>query len=60
MATLADITGSREIHRDISIIIIFGYRDDLTDSDSIAIAAGDLGESLVAETVDLRGSPKKK
>ena len=60
LVTLADITGSRELQRDISMIIPFRYRDDLKDLDLVAIAAGDLGESVVIDIVAYRGNLKNK
>jgi hypothetical protein len=60
LVTLSDITGSRELERDISMIIPFRYRCELKDVDFIAIAAGDLGESVVAEIFEHRGDLKQK
>jgi hypothetical protein len=60
LVTLSDITGSRELERDISMIIPFRYRSEMKDVDLIAVAAGDLGESVVAEILDHRGDLKQK
>ena len=60
LVTLRDITGSRELQRDISMVIPFRYRSEMKDVDLIAVAAGDLGESVVAEILDHRGDLKKK
>jgi len=60
LVTCTDITGSRELQRDISMIIPFRFPSSMQDSDLLAVAAGDLGESVVAEIVAHRGDVKKK
>ena len=60
LVTLGDITGSRELQRDISMIIPFRYREDMKDSELITVAAADLVESVVESIVAFRGNPKKK
>ena len=60
LVTLGDITGSRELQRDISMIIPFRYQEDMKDSELITVAAADLGESVVESIVAFRGNPKKK
>jgi hypothetical protein len=47
LGTLGDITGSRELQRDISMIIPFRYREDMKDSELITVVAADLGKSAV-------------
>ncbi len=42
------------------MIIPFRYRSEMKDADLIAIAAGDLGESVVAEILEHRGDMKQK
>jgi hypothetical protein len=60
LVTCGDITGSRELQRDISMIIPFRFPSSMQQSDLLAVAAGDLGESVVSEIVAHRGDVKKK
>jgi hypothetical protein len=60
LVTCSDITGSRELQRDISMIIPFRFPSSMQQSDLLAVAAGDLGESVVSELVAHRGDVKKK
>jgi len=60
LVTVQDITGSRTLQRDISMVVPFRTSADTTEKELLEIAASDLGESVVTSISGVRGNSAKK
>jgi hypothetical protein len=60
LVTVQDITGSRVLQRDISMVIPFRTSNGVTESQLVEVAASDLGESVVVSISGVRGNSSKK
>jgi hypothetical protein len=60
LVTVQDITGSKVIQRDISMVVPFRVPAGTTEAHLKEVAASDLGESVVVSISGVRGNPAKK
>jgi hypothetical protein len=60
LVTIQDITGTRVLQRDISMIVPFRVPAGATEAQLVNVAASDLGESVVSSIIGVRGNPLKK
>jgi hypothetical protein len=60
LVTVQDITGTRVLQRDISVVVPFRVPAGTTETSLIEVAASDLGESVVTSISGDRGNPAKK
>ena len=57
---IQDLTCERVLERDVGCLIPFRKPKDLQEQDLVAIAAQDLGETVVSDILGHRGDPKKR
>jgi hypothetical protein len=60
LVTVQDITGTRTLQRDMSMVVPFRVPVGTPESKLVEIAASDLGESKVIAISQARGNPSKK
>jgi hypothetical protein len=60
LVTVQDITGSRRLQRDISMVVPFRTPAGMTEKELVEVAASDLGESIVVSISGVRGNSAKK